>query len=108
MKSLKYIDRINKIHTLINSEKTGTPEAFVEKLYLSRQQMYNELEFYKDLNAQIKYCKKRETFYYDDNFDIKIGFSFTIISKGESRRILHLCSEVNANCITKKDYLCVQ
>ena len=101
MKSLKYIDRINKIHTLINSEKTGTPEAFVEKLYLSRQQMYNELEFYKDLNAQIKYCKKRETFYYDDNFDIKIGFAFTIISKGESRRILHLCSEVNANCITK-------
>lgn len=108
MKSLKHIDRINKIHSLISSQKTGTNEIFAKKLYLSRRQMYNELEFFKNLNAPIKYYKKKETFYYDDNFEIKFGFSFTIISIGESRRILHLCSEVNANCITQKDSLCVR
>jgi hypothetical protein len=70
--------------------------------------MYNELEFFKNLNAQIKYCKKKETFYYDDNFEIKFEFSLTIISRGESRRIFHLSSEDYSNCITQKDSLCVQ
>jgi hypothetical protein len=108
MKSLKYIDRINKIHSLINSEKRGTPEAFTKKLYLCRRQMYNELEFFKTLNAPIRYCKKNETFYYDDNFEIKFEFSLTIISRGESRRIFHLSSEDYPNCITQKNSLCVQ
>lgn len=108
MKSLKQIDRINKIHSLISSQKTGTPDTFAKQLYLSRRQMYNELEFFKNLNAQIKYCKKKETFYYDDNFEIKFEFSLTIISRGESRRIFHLSSEDYSNCITQKDSLCVQ
>ena len=80
MKSLKYIDRINKIHSFINSEKTGTPEAFAKKLYLSRRQMYNELEFLKNLNAQIKYCKKKETFYYTTNFEFSFRYVMIAIS----------------------------
>ena len=80
MKSLKYIDRINKIHSLISSQKTGTPETFAKKLYLSRRQMYNELEFFKNLNAPIKYCKKKETFYYTTNFEFSFRYTIVAIS----------------------------
>ena len=87
MKSLKYIDRINKIHSLINSEKTGTPEAFAKKLYLSRRQMYNELEFFKAINAKIKYCKQKETFYYESKFEFSFSYALVAISNEESIKI---------------------
>jgi hypothetical protein len=97
MKSLKYIDRINKIHSLINSEKTGTPEAFAKKLYISRRQMYNELEFFKNLNASIKYCKKKETFYYTTNFEFSFRYSMVAISDEDEVKINGGISLYNAN-----------
>ena len=97
MKSLKYIDRINKIHSLISSQKTGTPETFAKKLYLSRRQMYNELEFFKNLNAPIKYCKKKETFYYTTNFEFSFRYSMVAISDEDEVKINGGISLYNAN-----------
>ena len=97
MKSLKYIDRINKIHSLISSQKTGTPETFAKKLYLSRRQMYNELEFFKNLNARIKYCKKKETFYYTTNFEFSFRYTIVAISDEDAVRINGGVSLYNAN-----------
>lgn len=87
MKSIKHIDRINKIHSLINSQKTGTPEIFAKQLDLSRRQMYNELEFFKTLNAKIKYCKKKETFYYTSEFEFSFSYALVAISDAESIKI---------------------
>jgi hypothetical protein len=97
MKSLKYIDRINKIHSLISSQKTGTPETFAKKLYLSRRQMYNELEFFKNLNARIKYCKKKETFYYTTNFEFSFRYTIVAISDEDAVRINGGISLYNAD-----------
>ena len=97
MKSLKYIDRINKIHSLISSQKTGTPETFAKKLYLSRRQIYNELEFFKNLNAPIKYCKKNETFYYTTNFEFSFRYTIVAISDEDAVRINGGISLYNAN-----------
>ena len=56
MNFIKQIERIKKMHELIRSEKTGTPEDFAQMLHLSRRQLYNELEHIKNLNATIKHC----------------------------------------------------
>jgi hypothetical protein len=108
MKSLKYIDRINKIHSLINSEKTGTPEAFAKKLYLSRRQMYNELEFFKTLKAKIRYNTVREIFYNKGNFEnhFKITLSLTIESK--TPPIFPISYEKYTKSINQIDAICVQ
>lgn len=87
MKYIKYIDRINKIHSLINSQKTGTPETFAKQLDLSRRQMYIQLEFFKTLNAKIKYCKKKETFYYNSKFEFSFRYDIVAISDEESIKI---------------------
>ncbi|WP_406844933.1 hypothetical protein [Flavobacterium soyae] len=50
------------MHKLIIAEKTGTPSVFAKKLSLSRSQLYNELDIIKELDAPLKYCKKRESF----------------------------------------------
>ncbi|KQO34277.1 hypothetical protein ASF10_00720 [Flavobacterium sp. Leaf82] len=87
MNFIKQIERIKKIHRLISSEKTGTPVVFAKKLCLSRSQMYNELELIKELDAPVKYCKKRESFYYETPFELILNYSLKIIKDDESKEI---------------------
>lgn len=87
MNFIKQIKRITKMHKLISSEKTGTPEVFARKLCLSRSQLYNELDMIKELDAPVKYCKKRESFYYETSFELILNFSLQIIKDDESREI---------------------
>ena len=64
MNFLDQIERLNKANTLIRSEKTGTPFEFAQKINCSRSQLYIIIDYLKSHNAPIKYCKKRESFYY--------------------------------------------
>ncbi|MNF80724.1 hypothetical protein D3C85_855360 [compost metagenome] len=87
MNFVKQIERIKRIHKLISSEKTGTPLVFARKLSLSRSQLYNELEIIKELGGPLKYCKKRESFYYNTYFELILNYSLKIIKDDESKEI---------------------
>lgn len=87
MKFIKQIERIKKMHLLIRTEKTGSPDAFAKKLQLSRRQLYNELEIIKNLDAAIKYCKKKESFYYCEPFDLELKYSLKTIIDDETKEI---------------------
>ncbi len=87
MNFIKQIERIKKIHRLIYSEKTGTPSVFAQKLSLSRSQLYNELEVIKELDAPLKYCKRRESFYYETSFELILNYSLKTIKDDESKEI---------------------
>lgn len=87
MNFVKQIERIKRMHKLISSEKTGAPIVFARKLSLSRSQLYNELAIIKELDAPLKYCKKRESFYYETSFDLILNYSFKIIKDDESKEI---------------------
>ncbi|WP_276379072.1 hypothetical protein [Flavobacterium sp. H4147] len=87
MNFIRQIERIKKMHKLISGEKTGSPLTFAKKLSLSRSQFYNELELIKELDAPVKYCKKRETFYYETHFELILNFSLKTIREDESREI---------------------
>ncbi|TEB46376.1 hypothetical protein D0809_03935 [Flavobacterium circumlabens] len=75
------------MHQLIFAEKTGTPCVFAKKMYLSRSQLYNTIDIMKTLEAPIKYCKKRETFYYETPFDLELSYSFKAIIDDEAKEI---------------------
>jgi hypothetical protein len=87
MNFIKQIERIKKMHHLISSEKTGTPIVFARKLSLSRSQLYNELEVIKELDAPLKYCKRRESFYYQTSFELILNYSLKTIKDDESKEI---------------------
>ncbi|MFH7016327.1 hypothetical protein [Flavobacterium sp. FlaQc-47] len=87
MNFIKQIERIKKMHKLICAEKTGTPTAFARKLCLSRSQLYNVLEVIKELDGPLKYCKKRESFYYETSFDLILNYSLRIIKDDEAKEI---------------------
>lgn len=87
MNFIKQIKRITKMHKLISSEKTGTPEIFAKKLSLSRSQLYNELDVIKELDAPVRYCKKKESFYYTAPFELIFNFSLKVIKEDETKEI---------------------
>ena len=87
MNFIKQIERIKKIHLLICNQKTGCPDAFAQKLNLSRRQLYNELELIKNLDAVIKYCKKKQSFYYSEPFDLELKYSLKTIIGDETKEI---------------------
>lgn len=87
MDFIKQIERINIIHKLISVEQTGTPLQFAKKLKLSKSQMYNVLDTFKDFNAPVKYCKKRESFYYSAPFILELKYSLKICSENEAKEI---------------------
>jgi transcriptional antiterminator len=87
------------MHALISSQKTGTPETFAKQLELSRRQMYNELELLKNLNAKIKYCKKKQTFYYGAKFDFSFNYSLVAVTDEDAIKISGGCSFNQINTV---------
>lgn len=68
------ITRIQVLHSLIIQEKIGTLNELAASFHLSKRQLYNILDELKDLGADIKYCRIRKTFYYNNNFQINIYY----------------------------------
>lgn len=58
-------DRIKRIDYLIQMKGTGTASDLADRLKISRAQVYEYLNLMKDFGAPIKYCKYRQSYYYD-------------------------------------------
>lgn len=54
---------------------------------LSRSQLYNELDFIKELDGSVRYCKKRESFYYTASFELIFNYSLKVIKEDETKEI---------------------
>lgn len=66
---LKQLERYKKLDNLIMQENTGTPIELAEKLKTSRSHLYRLLSDLKDYGAEIKYCRKKNTFQYTKPFN---------------------------------------
>jgi hypothetical protein len=66
------IHRLYNVHNRILQEETGNPGEFAELLHLSRSHLYNLIGELKDYGAEIKYCRKRKTFFYANDFDLSM------------------------------------
>lgn len=63
MKHLKYLERYQKMRTLIIHERTGTSEEFAEKIGISRRMLFNYLDDLRDMGLEMAYCRRRNTYY---------------------------------------------
>ena len=76
MSIISNIDKLKLINSEIKNGQTGTPEDFAKKLSISRSMLYNYMEEIKTLGAHIKYDRITKTFYYENDFDVKIEIYF--------------------------------
>jgi len=68
------LQRLQIIDRLIQKEKTGTPSELASKLGLSDRSVYEYLTLMKSLNAPIKFCPIRKSYYYDKKGRLVMSF----------------------------------
>ncbi|MEM6316916.1 MAG: hypothetical protein AAF960_04560 [Bacteroidota bacterium] len=81
------IDRIQRMHDLINYKRTGKPDQFARKMGLSESMLYSLLKELKSLGAPIAYCRSRESYQYLHPVEFRIGFVPSSIAREELRAI---------------------
>jgi predicted DNA-binding transcriptional regulator YafY len=81
------IERVHRIHKLIQRKATGSPNEFAEKLHLGKRQLYNILEEFRDYGARIKYNRIAGTFYYDNDFEVLVKISVNSLTNQEEKTI---------------------
>ena len=83
MKNIKNLERLQQLHQLIENEKTGAPKELAHKLHISERLAYNLIEQLKDFNANIGYDRSRKTYYYCEDFQLKVSISVSFMSNNE-------------------------
>jgi predicted DNA-binding transcriptional regulator YafY len=58
--------------SLIRVKATGCPTSFSKRLDISNASLYRYLNDLKNLGAPIKYCKERESYMYEQPFQLKL------------------------------------
>lgn len=81
------IERWQTLHKSIVHEVTGTPAEFAQRFNLSKRQLYNLLDEFKLIGAEIGYSRVRETFYYKNNFNLELSFKVSLINSNEEKII---------------------
>jgi predicted DNA-binding transcriptional regulator YafY len=68
------ICRLERIDLLIRLKATGSPIALSSKLGISERCLYNYIRLLKDMGAPIRFCRYRNTYYYDKKGGFKFSF----------------------------------
>lgn len=87
MELFEGINRTQILHKLILQESTGTPCQLAERFHLSKRQLYNLLEGFREMGAEIAYSRTLGTFYYRNDFRIEIAFKVSVLTKEEEKVI---------------------
>ncbi len=88
MTTLQQFLRLEKLHLLIQEERTGTPQQVAETLNISRSTLYEMLAYLKDIGANVAYSRNQMTFYYAKNFQLKVEITVTALSNEETKKII--------------------
>lgn len=77
------IYRLNKLHRLIKTHRTGSPQELAEKLHISRRHLYNVLEDLRMLGARIDYSRSDYTYYYTNHFELRLNLEVEYLDENE-------------------------
>lgn len=74
-----YINRIERMDTLIRRKSTGTPKELAEKLNISERWLYIFLdELRSELDCPIRYDRTKQSYVYEIPGRVTIGFKSEI------------------------------
>ena len=83
----KYVNRLRQINQLIRQQRTGSPKELAIKLGISERQVYNSIDYLRDKEVPISYCRFRKTYYYSEPVDLRISFSLVNLSTQETKEM---------------------
>jgi hypothetical protein len=87
MKVFEYLDRISRMHKMLNGQHTGTPSEFASHLGVSRTTLYEMIDELKSRGAPISYSKSSCTFFYTEPFEINVSCSMRSLNHYEEKQL---------------------
>jgi hypothetical protein len=87
MSLIKYVERINRIDSLINLKSTGSPAEFARKLGIKRSTLFLTLQEMREIGVDIRYSWYRQSYYYADERRINITLVRTVREEVESEAV---------------------
>lgn len=69
-----FFDQLNllkRMHDFIQRKTTGKPEAFAQRLEISRTTLFRLFRTLKLLGAKIGFNTENESYYYNEPFDLR-------------------------------------
>lgn len=86
--------KLQRLHSLIKEQKTGSPHEVSKTIGVSRANLYRLIDELSSFNFNVKYSRSRSTFYYQNEVELSFKYEVEPINdKGELRNI-------NGGCIT--------
>ena len=87
MKSIKNLERLQQLHSLITNENTGEPKELANIMQISKRSVHLLIDQLKDFEAKISYSRSRKTYYYNNDFDLRVSVSVSVLSNNEVTQI---------------------
>lgn len=78
MNTIRQIEKIERLHKLIESNQSGDAKELSETLGLSRRTIYYYLQELREFGAIISYDEIKKTYYYENKFEIKFIFEVKV------------------------------
>ncbi len=70
----KYIGRIHHLDALIRTKATGNPKQLAKKMSLSERAVLQYIRMLKEMGCPVKFCRKRNSYYYEKEGKVIISF----------------------------------
>ena len=87
MKVFEYLERISRMHRMVQRKATGTPDECARQLGVSRTTLYELIDELRLHGAPIVYSKSARTYYYNSPFDITITCTLKPLTLNEKKEI---------------------
>ena len=88
MKTIKHVERLQRLHDLILMECTGSPGQIARRLRISERTVYYLIEQLRDYEAKIGNASSRTTYFYAADFILEVNFSICIGTHDQVTEIL--------------------
>jgi len=67
-------NRLERIDRLIRIKGTGTPSQLAQRMGVGERTIYEYISTMKELGAPIRFCRSRQSYYYDKEGEFTISF----------------------------------
>ena len=74
MPAIKFINRLKTIDQLIRLKDTGSPKQLAEKFEITARQVYNYMDNFKELGANMKFDKRKNSYTYSSEIKLVIAY----------------------------------
>ena len=77
--------KLQHLHECIKNENTGTPCSLGVRMGVAKRTFFYMVDDLREMGADIKYCRKQQTYYYNNDFELHIEYKVSVTTNGKTQ-----------------------